>query len=304
MLDILLLQNGGPDSGLPNRLYQQKVDGSFEDKSENSGLDVDGFAMGVAVGDINNDGRVDALVTEYHRSRLFLNQTVESTPKFVDISRAASLENDSWATSCCFVDYNRDGWLDMVLVNYVNYDPSRSCFDGAGRQDYCGPQAFNGRPTKLYKNLGDADNDGVGDARFEDVTDASGLSLQPGPGLGVFCADFDGDRWPDIFIANDGAPNHLWMNKQDGTFSEEAVARGIGYNSMGKSEADMGIAIGDVDNNGLFDIFVTHLTRETHTLWTQGPRNIRRQNSNVRTDRDGMERNWVRHGDGRFRQRW
>ncbi len=274
LLDILLLQNGGPGSGITNQLYRQTTDGSFADVSLNSGLDVDGFAMGVAVGDINNDGRVDVLVTEYRQSRLFLNQTIGATPKFVDISESAALDNDAWGTSSCFFDYNRDGWLDLVLVNYVNYDPSRACYDGAGRQDFCGPHAFKGRPTRLFKNLGDVDRDGLGDARFEDVTTSSGLSQKPGPGLGVFCADFDGDQWPDIFIANDGAPNHLWMNRQDGTFSEEAVARGIAYNSMGKSEADMGIAIGDVDGNGLFDIFVTHLARETHTLWTQGPRGV------------------------------
>ena len=272
-LDILLLQNSGPDSQNSNRLYRQDG-GSFHDVTENCGLDVSGFTMGASAGDINNDGKVDVLITEYGRARLFMNQSSAGSPKFVDVSEIAQIENDGWGTSSCFIDYDRDGWLDIVLVNYVSYDPSRWCADAGGRQDYCGPDAFVGRPTRLFRNLGDDDNDGIGDSRFEDVTISSGLSARPGPGLGVFCADFDGDRWPDIFIANDGAPNHLWINKQDGTFAEEAVTRGLGFNSMGKSEADMGIAIGDVDGNGLFDVFVTHLTTETHTLWRQEPRGV------------------------------
>ena len=273
-LDIYLLQNGGPNSGRTNKLYRQQANGTFKDVTMDSGLDVDGFAMGVATGDVNNDGLVDVLVSEYGRTRLFQNRTSGSQPKFVDVSTQASIENNSWGTSVCFFDYNRDGWLDIVLVNYLNYDPSRWCADGSGRQDYCGPDAFPGRASRLFRNLGDADQDGFGDVKFEDVTISSGLGDHLGPGLAVFCADFDGDRWPDIFIANDGKPNHLWMNKQDGTFTEEAVTRGLAYNSMGKSEADMGIAIGDVDGNGLFDIFVTHLTTETHTLWIQQPRGV------------------------------
>jgi hypothetical protein len=274
LLDILLLQNGGPNSGATHRLYRQDPSGKFVDSTAGSGLDVDGFAMGVAVGDINNDGKVDVLISEYGNARLFLNQSDSSGAKFVDITKPSGLSNSLWGTSCCIFDYDRDGWLDMLLVNYVSYDPSRWCADGGGRQEFCGPDAFNGRPSKLYRNLGDVDHHGVGDAKFEDVTVSSGLSDHPGPGLGVFCADFDGDRWPDIFVANDGKPNHLWINQTDGTFKEEAVSRGLGYNSMGDSEADMGIAIGDVSGDGFFDLFVTHLTTETHTLWSQGPRGI------------------------------
>lgn len=272
-LDILLLQNSGPDSENTNRLYHQAKDG-FHDVTDDCGLNVNGFMMGASVGDINNDGKVDVLITEYGRARLFRNHSSKGKPNFVDVSSIAKIENDGWGTSSCFFDFDRDGWLDIVLVNYVSYDPSRWCADASGRQDYCGPDAFVGRPTRLFRNLGDEDGDGVGDSRFEDVTISSGLSSHPGPGLGVFCADFNGDRWPDIFIANDGAPNHLWINQTDGTFAEEAVTRGLGFNSMGKSEADMGIAIGDVDGNGLFDVFVTHLTSETHTLWKQQPRGI------------------------------
>ncbi|MCA9200405.1 MAG: CRTAC1 family protein [Planctomycetales bacterium] len=272
-LDIYLLQNGGEGTGFKNQLFRQ-VDGKFVDVSVGSGLDVDGYGMGVAVGDVNNDGKVDVLVSEYGRSRLFLNQTNGTTPSFTDVTQKSQIRNPNWATSTCFFDYDRDGWLDLVLVNYVSYDPARPCSGGGGKQDFCGPDAFPGRVSKLFRNLGDQDGDGVGDAVFEDRTIASGFGEHPGPGLGVFCADFDGDGWQDVFISNDGQPNHLWMNQQDGTFKEEAITRGLGYNSMGRSEADMGIAIGDVDSNGLFDIFVTHLTTETHTLWSQGPKGV------------------------------
>lgn len=272
-LDLYLIHNGGPGSGAVNRLYRQ-TEGKFEDVGAGSGLDVDGYGMGVACGDVNNDGRVDLLLTEYGRSRLFLNESQDGTPRFRDSTEAAGLDNRLWGTSACFTDYDRDGWLDMVLVNYVNYDPSRWCADGSSRQDFCGPDHFAGRVTMVYQNLGRGEGEDTGAVRFKDVTVASGLASRPGPGLGVFCADFDGDHWPDIFIANDGKPNHLWMNQKDGTFKEEATSRGLAYNSMGKSEANMGVAIGDVDSNGMFDIFVTHLSDETHTLWSQGPAGI------------------------------
>jgi hypothetical protein len=276
-LDVYLLQNGGPGSQATNRLFQQQPDGTHLDVSEGSGLDVDGYAMGVAAGDVNNDGRIDVLVTEYGRARLFLNDSEGPRPRFRDVTLEAGLENNAWGTSTAFVDYDRDGWLDVVLVNYLNYDPSRWCADGAGRQDFCGPDAFPGRVAKLLRNLGPAGADPEQSAafvRFEDVTVTSGLAAQAGPGLGVFCADFDGDRWPDILVANDGKPNHLWINQRDGTFNEEAALRGIAYNRMGKAEANMGVAIGDANGDDNFDIFVTHLSTETHTLWVQQPRGL------------------------------
>jgi hypothetical protein len=145
---------------------------------------------------------------------------------------------------------------------------------------------FEGAVTKLYRNLGvtgarSAEREAQASAvraalpvRFEDATLKAGLARAPGPGLGVVCADFNGDHWPDIFVANDGKPNHLWINQHDGTFKEEAVLRGVAYNAMGKAEGNMGIALGDVDGDGLFDVFVTHLTDETNTLWKQGPRGM------------------------------
>jgi hypothetical protein len=165
------------------------------------------------------------------------------------------------------VDFNRDGWLDLVVVHYLDYDPTWKCTHAAGVEDFCSPKTFRGTVTKLFRNRGQ-----VPQVRFEDVSLSSGLGRKPGPGLGVLCADFNGDGWPDIFVANDGAANHLWINQKDGTFQDEAIQRGLAFNAMGQPEAGMGVAVGDVDEDGLFDLFVTHLTWETNTFWKQQPR--------------------------------
>jgi hypothetical protein len=267
-LDIYLIQNGGPN-GARNQLFHQEPDGTFKDVSAGSGLDVAGYGMGVAIGDVNNDGRPDVLLTEYGRIRLFLNNR-DGT--FTDITKESGLEDSLWAASASFVDYDRDGWLDLVVVSYVDYDPARVCHLASGERDFCGPNVFKGTVTKLFHHRGMAAGETI--PRFEDVTQKSGLAAKPGPGLGVLCADFNGDGWPDIFIANDGKANHLWINQHDGTFTEEAGARNVAYNGVGMELGNMGVAIGDVDGDGLFDLFVTHLTEETHTFWQQGPRGL------------------------------
>jgi hypothetical protein len=268
-LDLFFLHNAGPESASRYQLYRQKADGSFENVSEGSGLDGAGYGMGVAVGDVDNDGWVDVLVTEYGRSRLFRNLSGHG---FREITEEAGIDNPLWGTSAAFFDYDRDGWLDLIIGNFVLYDPSIQCRSPRGRLAFCHPSTFPGSVAKLFRNRGLAGPDsGV---RFEDVTVSSGLASAPGPALGVLCADFTGDGWLDIFVANDSKPNHLWVNQGDGTFREEAVPRGLAVNRMGQTEANMGIGLGDVDGDGLFDIFVTHLTEETHTLWKQGPRGL------------------------------
>jgi hypothetical protein len=199
---------------------------------------------------------------------LFLNN---GNGTFTDISKEAGIDNSLWGTSAAFVDYDRDGWLDLVIVNYVEFDRSSKCYDQASKQDFCGPKSFPGAVARLYHNLGRRSGTPATTVRFEDVTIRSGLGGLKGPALGVFCADFNGDHWPDILVANDGAPNYLWINQHDGTFKEEAVSRGLAFNGMGRSAGNMGIAAGDVDGDGLLDIIITHLTEELHTCWKQGP---------------------------------
>jgi enediyne biosynthesis protein E4 len=303
-LDVLLLQNGGPASQSRNRLFRQGADGRFLDVSAGSGLDFPGHCMGVAIGDVNNDGWPDVLITQYRGVKLFLNN---GNGTFTDVTREAGLENPLWGTSAAFVDYDRDGWLDLVVVNYLDYDPAARCAAAGGQPDYCHPSDFRGTVTKLYHNLGEkrgargegrgARDEGRGTTsgkpyplapvpsplaprpsplvpRFEDVTLRSGLGRLPGPGLGVVCADFDGDGWPDILVANDDKPNHLWINQHDGTFKEQALVRGVALCASGHAQGNMGIALGDVAGAGLFDLFITHLTEETHTLWLQKPRGM------------------------------
>lgn len=265
--DVYLLNNGGPN-GRPNRLYRQKPDHTFEDRSAGSGLDVSGYCMGVAVGDVDGDGLPDVLLSELGRVRLFRNL---GDCQFTDVTGQTGIDNRGWASAAAFLDHDRDGKLDLVVVNYLVENRSLKCTTRSKVPDYCGPQFFAGETTRLYHNLGAG--------KFRDVTAASGLGKLRGPGLGLVCADFDGDGWIDVFVANDGKPNHLWINRQDGTFSEQAVARGVASNGLGQTQAGMGVALGDVDGDGLFDLFITHLTDEQHTLWKQESRGLFRDRS-------------------------
>jgi hypothetical protein len=266
-VDLYLLNNGGP-KGAKNQLYLQGKDGRFQNASAGSGLDYAGYCMGVAVGDVNNDGLPDVLVTEYLGVRLFINQ---GGGKFRDVTAQAGLDNRAWGTSAAFLDFDRDGNLDVVIANYLDYDPAVRCISASGVEDYCAPYNFSGRISRLFRNKGVKDGNVV---RFEDVTVSSGLALRPGPGLGVLCADFDGDGWPDILIANDGQPNHLWINQHNGTFKEDAILRGVAISGAGAAQAGMGIGWADVDGDGLMDLFITHLPEEGNTLWLQGPRGV------------------------------
>lgn len=286
-MDVYLIQNAGP-RGSPNRLFRQVSNGQFQDVSAGSGLDVAGWGMGSAVGDVNNDGRPDLLLTEYGATRLFLNG---GDGRFHEITQQAGIDNPLWGTSASFFDYDRDGWLDLIVTNYLDYNPSRSCGTG-GRTDFCSPNSFPGVVSRLFRHRGLDPT--TGNPRFEDVTVAAGLGAALGKGLGVVCADFNGDSWPDIFIANDGMANFLWINQRDGTFREEATSRGVAFLATGQPAANMGIALGDVDGDGLDDLFVTHLVDETHTLWRQGPRGLFQD----RSVGSGMTRGWRSTGFG------
>ncbi len=268
---LYLLQNAGPKSTSVNRLYKRLANGKLQDVTAGSGLDVSGYNMGVAVADVNNDGLPDVLLTQFGGVRLFLNQ---GGGRFEDVVNAeeSGLKNTLWGMSAAFS-------IMTAMVGSIrrrqlrHHDPARLDIVGrTGARDYCGPDHLPWTCSKLFHNLGPCpakDGKPAARVRFEDVSFDSGLGRLPGPGLGVVCADFDGDGWPDIFIANDKAPNRLWINRHDGTFVDEAVSRGCAYNNMGKAYAGMGIAVGDTTNDGLLDLYVTHLRAQTNTLWKQ-----------------------------------
>lgn len=265
-LDLYLVQNGGTNSGARNQLFHQQPDGSFKNVSAGSGLELISRGMGAFAGDVNNDGLPDLLVTEYDAVRLFQNL---GAGKFREVTRDAGLDNPRWAVPASFLDYDRDGWLDIVVGNYVDYDPTHICKDVRGQQEFCAPKAFGATVTRLWRNA--TTNAGAAPV-FQDRTESSGIFRSPGVALGLVCADFDGDSWVDIFCSDDGRPNRLFINKRDGTFVDEATARGVAFNAMGATAANMGTAFGDVDGDGLADLFITHLTEEFHSLFKQGPR--------------------------------
>ncbi len=257
-LDLLQIRSPPPgrfEAPAPNRLFEQRADGAFSDVTSISGLGEPGYGQGVAVGDADNDGDVDVYVTNYGPDAFFRNNGDGS---FVDATSTAGLAGDHWSTSAAFVDYDRDGDLDLYVVHYVLFDPENRCSSKTGVPDYCGPQEFDGTIDTLYRNNGDG--------TFTDVTIDAGIT-SPGRGLGVVPVDLTGDGWVDIYIANDGEVNQLWVNRGDGTFVDEAVMRGIGFNVHGQAEASMGVTAGDADGDGRIDLFMTHLVGETNTLY-------------------------------------
>ncbi len=273
-LDLLVLNNGGP-RGNPNRLYLQKTPGRFELAPAGHGLDYAAFCMGVAVGDLNRDGRLDLLITEYPSSesqgaRVWMNLgTPPPAAAFAQLPASCGVINPAWGTSCAVGDLDRDGWPDLALANYVRYDPTWPCTAPSGRREYCPPHAFGGQPARIWKNLG---SPGQGDPRqlaFIDRTGPAGLGAKPGPGLGLVVADFNDDNALDLLVANDGQPNHLWIAHSHGLYAEEALDRGVAYNASGKAQAGMGIAFGDFQKRGRLDLFMPHLAEETHTFWQQ-----------------------------------
>ena len=260
-LDIYLVQNGGASAR--NGLFHQQPDGTFKDVSEGSGVNISGRGMGAVAGDINNDGLPDLLVTEYGATRLFQNG---GGGRFREITREAGIDNPRWAGPASFIDFDRDGWLDLVVGNYLDYDPTQICHDQQGRQDFCAPKAFAPTATRLWRNA--TARQGA-PAKFEDWTVRSGIVAHPGVALGLVCADFTGDRWPDIFCSDDGRPNRLFVNQRNGTFTEEAAVRGLAHDAMGRTAANMGVAFADFNGDGLGDLFVTHLAEEFHALFRQ-----------------------------------
>ncbi len=242
-----------------NRLYRQDPAGHFVDVTAESGLGDGGYGMGVAIGDIDNDGDADVYVTNYGPDRLYRNR---GDGTFEDITESAGIDVPGFSCSAAFFDYDLDGFLDLYVTQYVEFDPDVQCFDLAGRRNYCGPLMFIPVHDLLLHNNGDPRGQG-----FTDVTEQAGISSAAGASLGVVCEDLNDDGWIDVFVANDGNANHLWLNQGDGTFREAALMMGAAYNLHGQPEAGMGVVAADFDNDTHVDLFITHLTQETNTLY-------------------------------------
>lgn len=235
-------------------LLKNNRNGTFSDVTREAGLDVEIYGMGVAVGDFDNDGHPDVFVTAVGQSRLFHNT---GKGRFVDVTDAAGLGRRSgFSTSAMWVDYNRDGLLDLFVCNYVRWSPEqdvRCSLDGVNKS-YCTPEAYRGSTCWLFKNLGGG--------KFEDVTASAGLFDPSSKSLGVAMLDFDNDGWPDIFVANDTQPNKLYRNNRNGTFTESAVRQGVAYNEDGLARAGMGVDTADFRRGGRAGIAVTNFDNE------------------------------------------
>ena len=268
-LDIFLLSGTrweDAPSGATNRLYRNNRDGTFTDVTEKAGLTRTGWACGVTVGDYNNDGFEDLFVTYWGRNVLYRNN---GDGTFTDVTKAAGLEGDEvrWSTGCTFVDYDRDGKLDLFVSRYMRFDPKK--IPAAGRAPECnfkgvlvncGPRGLPTDTHSLYHNNGDG--------TFTDVSARAGITAAGGTyGLTAVAADFNDDGWPDIYVACDSTPSLLFRNNHDGTFTECGLEMGVALNEDGQEQAGMGLGIGDFNLDGQLDILKTHFTEDTPALY-------------------------------------
>ena len=262
-LDILLVNGmdwqGHKRQRSTMRLYRNNRDGTFTDVTERAGLAVEIYGMGVAVADYNNDGFPDILITAVGQNRLFQNN---GRGRFIDVTEKAGLGGrNAFSTSALWFDFDRDGLLDLLVCNYVQWSPPRDVFcsvDGR-RKAYCTPEAYHGETCWLFRNRGNG--------TFEDVTAKSGIFDTTSKSLGAALLDYDGDGWPDLFIANDTQPNKLYHNLRDGTFEDAAVHAGVAFSEDGKARAGMGVDVGDFDNSGVASIAVTNFDNEMMALF-------------------------------------
>jgi enediyne biosynthesis protein E4 len=272
-LDVFLVQGGSLEPGGTNaaprpagRLFRNDlkrgVDGKpalrFTEMTDRAGIVWRGYGMGAAVADYDNDGDLDLFITGFGPDALFRNN---GDGTFADVTPQAGVSDPLWSTSAAFLDYDRDGDLDLFVANYLDFTlaDNKICADAVGTRDYCSPRSYRPVPSRLYRN--------EGNGRFTDVLQSSGIVKAYGAGLGVATGDYNGDGWPDIYVANDATPNQLWINRRDGTFVDEGLLSGTAVNAAGNPEGSMGIASGDVDADGDEDLFVTNIIGETFVLY-------------------------------------
>jgi hypothetical protein len=251
------------NGGDPIAALYENVDGRFRDRTAQARLDKKGWGSGVCVADYDNDGDQDFFVTAYGPDFLFRNN---GNGTFEERAAAAGMADRRWGTNCAFGDYDRDGDVDLYVANYVAFDEkaiprrgSESCVYMGTLKVFCGPKGLTGEADVLYSNNGDG--------TFTDVSVKAGIKDPDYYGFGVLFSDFDNDSWPDIYVANDSVPNLLFHNKQNGTFEEVGLISGTSLNLYGKAQAGMGVAIGDYDGNGYFDIYLTTFSEDTNTLF-------------------------------------
>jgi hypothetical protein len=268
-VDVFLLSGTrleGDPPGATNRLYKNNRDGTFTDVTEKAGLKAVGWASGVCIGDYNNDGFEDIFCTYFGQNRLYCNN---GDGTFTDTTKAAGLWNEQprWGAGCSFLDYNRDGHLDLFVSNYVRFSFEHAPVPGEnvncnwkGVPVECGPRGLPTGKHSLYRNNGDG--------TFTDVSQEAGIASATGCyGMTVVAADLDEDGWPDIFVACDSTPSLLFMNNHNGTFREEGVLRGVALSDDGLEQAGMGVGVGDYDLDGHLDLFKTHFAEDANGLY-------------------------------------
>lgn len=297
-LDIFLLsgtRREGPVEGASNRLYKNNRDGTFTDVTAKAGLVRQGWACGVTVGDYNNDGFEDLFVTAWPQNYLYRNNGDGS---FTDVTEAAGLAHSGkrWGSGCTWVDYDRDGRLDLFVSNYLVFDFDKIPPTGKdpncnfkGVPVNCGPRGLVPERPMLYHNNGDG--------TFTDVTERSGVgAAKPGFGLTAVAADLDGDGWQDIYVACDSTPSWLFHNRGDGAFTEQGLLSGLAVNEDGNEQAGMGIAIGDFDTDGRLDALKTHFAEDTVALYRNAGHMVF-EDVTLRSGL-GVETRYVGWGDG------